>query len=142
MQGWCFKLGMVHHDELGGRQTVLVKDHFGHHLIQTQGVGQGTRTHIRDSDHFQNRGDVSVARLPLDAILYWEAYDPADEAGHLEKYDQEMIDTGIYSGRQVSDADPIPADQYGWTEHSARRVSQVLRPHLREVLDETGFELK
>ncbi len=81
-------------------------------------------------------------RLPLDAILHWDTYDPKDEAELLAKYDQEMIDTGIYSGRQVSAADPIPADQYGWTEHTARRVSQVVRPHLREVLIEMGFELK
>ena len=81
-------------------------------------------------------------RLPLDAILHWGAYDPKDEADLLAKYDQEMIDTGIYSDRQVTAADPIPADQYGWTEHTARRVSQVMRPHLREVLFEMGFELK
>lgn len=81
-------------------------------------------------------------RLPLEAILHWEAYDPNGEEKHLQNYDQEMIDTGIYSGRQVTAADPLPADQYGWTEHSARRVSQVLRPHLREVLLEMGFELK
>jgi hypothetical protein len=81
-------------------------------------------------------------RLPLDAILYWDQYDPEGEEIHLQKYDQEMIATGIYSGRQVSAADPIPSEEYGWTEHSARRVSNVLRPHLREVLLEMGFDLK
>jgi FMN reductase (NADPH) len=81
-------------------------------------------------------------RLPLDAVLHLEEFDPQDEAAHLAQYDQEMIETGIYSGRQVSAADPLPADQYGWTEHTARRVSQVARPHLREVLIEMGFELK
>ena len=44
--------------------------------------------------------------------------------------------------QKASSNDPIPAEQYGWTEHSARRVSQTLRPHLREVLLEMGFELK
>jgi FMN reductase (NADPH) len=81
-------------------------------------------------------------RLPLKAIFHWEAYDPSDEVEHLDRYDQQMIKTGIYSGRQVTNADPMPAEQYGWTEHSARRVSQVMRPHLREVLNEMGFELK
>ena len=81
-------------------------------------------------------------RLPLEAILHWGQYDLKDEEGYLDEYDQEMIETGIYSGRQVSAADPIPAEQYGWTEHSARRVSQVMRPHLREVLAEAGFDLK
>jgi FMN reductase (NADPH) len=81
-------------------------------------------------------------RLPMDAILHWESYNTTNEAEHLKRYDQAMIDTGIYSGRQVSAADPIPVEQYGWTEHSARRISQVLRPHLRQVLLEMGFELK
>jgi FMN reductase (NADPH) len=81
-------------------------------------------------------------RLPLDAILHWEQYDTQDEEIHLEKYDQEMIATGIYKWRQVTTADPIPEEQYGWTEHSARRVSQVQRPYLRKVLQEQGFELK
>ena len=67
---------------------------------------------------------------------------PEDETGYLQTYDQEMIDTGIYTGRQVSADDPIPTDRYGWTEHTARRASQVVRPHLREVLLEMGFELK
>ena len=81
-------------------------------------------------------------RLPLEAVLHWEQYDPEGEAIYLQKYDQEMIATGIYNGRQVSAADPIPVEEYGWTEHSARRVSNVLRPHLRAVLLEMGFELQ
>jgi FMN reductase (NADPH) len=81
-------------------------------------------------------------RLPLDAILHWEQYDALNEKKYLEQYDQEMIATGIYRGRQVSTDNPIPKSEYGWTEHSARRVSQVVRPHLREVLSEMGFELK
>ena len=81
-------------------------------------------------------------RLPLEAVLHWDAYDPQNEAEQLKLYDQEMIETGIYRGRQVNPDDPIPTEQYGWTEHSARRVAQVVRPHLREVLLEMGFELK
>lgn len=81
-------------------------------------------------------------RLPLEAILHWDEYDPKDEDEHLKKYDQQMIETGIYRGRQVKASDPIPAEQYGWREHSARRAAQVVRPHLREVLLEMGFELK
>ena len=81
-------------------------------------------------------------RLPLEAVLHWEAYHPENEQSYLQQYDQEMIETGIYDGRQVSAADPMPVEEYGWTEHSARRVSNVLRPHLREVLLEMGFELK
>jgi nitroreductase len=81
-------------------------------------------------------------RLPLREILHMEKYHtPIEEA--LAEYDQDMIDTGIYKNRQV----PVPGkseemEEYGWMEHSARRSSQVLRPFLREVLDEQGFALK
>jgi hypothetical protein len=59
----------------------------------------------------------------------------------LDKYDKEMIETGIYEGRQVKNGITKPVSAYGWTEHSARRVSQILRPHLREVIEEIGFKL-
>ena len=81
-------------------------------------------------------------RLPLREILHMEQYHaPIDEA--LAEYDQDMIDTGIYKNRQV----PVPGkpeevEEYGWMEHSARRSLQVLRPFLREVLEEQGFALK
>jgi FMN reductase (NADPH) len=81
-------------------------------------------------------------RLPLEAVLHWDAYDPKNEGEYLKKYDQEMIETGIYHNRQVKADDPVPTEQYGWREHSARRAAQVVRPHLREVLLEMGFELK
>lgn len=80
-------------------------------------------------------------RLPLEVVLHWEQYNPEDEEIHLQNYDQAMIATGIYTGRQVSATDPLPEDEYGWREHTARRVSQVLRPHLRTVLQDQGFEL-
>jgi len=81
-------------------------------------------------------------RLPLDAVLHWDGYDPADEDTHLDRYDREMIATGIYEGRQVTPEDPLPESEYGWTDHTARRVSRLVRPHLREVLNEMGFDLK
>ena len=82
-------------------------------------------------------------RLPLGAILHWERYDTEGEEQALAAYDRAMIETGIYDGRQV----PAPGiesevEDYGWQEHSARRVSQPLRTHLRGVLRQQGFELK
>ncbi len=81
-------------------------------------------------------------RLPLSAILHWEQYDPAPKDAELAAYDRTMIATGIYAGRQV----PVPGKptemaDYGWTEHSARRVAQALRTELREVLRQQGFAL-
>ena len=81
-------------------------------------------------------------RLPLNAILHWEHYDTKGEEDLLREYDKAMIQTRIYEGRQVSTRENVPLSNYGWTEHSARRVSQVMRPHLRKVLLEQGFELK
>jgi hypothetical protein len=54
-----------------------------------------------------------------------------------------MIAGGIYKNRQV----PMPGkreflDDYGWMEHSARRVSQPTRTGLRQFLQAQGFELE
>lgn len=82
-------------------------------------------------------------RLPLAAVLRWERYDHSGEDQALAEYDRAMAATGIYAGRQV----PVPGqpgqlEDYGWTEHSARRVSQPHRTHLRAVLEGQGFELR
>lgn len=81
-------------------------------------------------------------RLPLPAVLHWERYDPEHDA-ELAAYDRAMAATGIYQGRQV----PVPGkpdqmEDYGWTEHTARRVAQAVRVELREVLERQGFALK
>jgi FMN reductase (NADPH) len=81
-------------------------------------------------------------RLPLEAMLHWETYNPnQDEA--LKAYDHEMAMSGIYNQRQV----PAPGksgemEAYGWMEHSARRASQAQRTHLRQFLRQQGFELE
>jgi FMN reductase (NADPH) len=79
-------------------------------------------------------------RLPLAAVLHWESYQEEDQE-LLAAYDQEMIKTGIYSGRQVDKQDQDPS-LYGWREHSARRVSKPSRPHLRATITEAGFLLR
>ena len=81
-------------------------------------------------------------RLPTSAILYWERYDPLPRDAALHEYDRTMIATGIYEGRQV----PVPGkagqvEDYGWLEHSARRVSQAARTELRDILKRQGFAL-
>jgi FMN reductase (NADPH) len=82
-------------------------------------------------------------RLPLGAVLHWETYNTQGEVEALADYDQQMISSGINKGRQVS----VPGvedeiEEYGWMEHTARRVSKPIRPHLREVLREQGFALE
>ncbi len=79
-------------------------------------------------------------RLPLKAVLHWDTYQQ-DDLPLLEEYDQAMIETGIYRGRQVDQPDQDPAI-YGWMEHSARRVRKPSRPQLREAVMEAGFSLR
>ena len=82
-------------------------------------------------------------RLPLRAVLHWERYDQRHAEEALAEYDRAMVATGIYDGRQVTAPDKEgQMEDYGWTEHSARRVSQPARTHLREVLHGQGFALE
>ena len=81
-------------------------------------------------------------RLATSAILHWETYDASREMEALADYDRVMAATGIYQGRQV----PVPGgegemEDYGWMEHSARRVSQAKRTGLGEVIRQQGFGL-
>jgi len=79
-------------------------------------------------------------RLPQGAVLHWDVYHQ-DDTMYLEEYDQDMINSGIYKGRQVDQEDQ-DATQYGWLEHSARRSSKPSRPLLRESILKAGFLLK
>jgi FMN reductase (NADPH) len=82
-------------------------------------------------------------RLPLQSVLHWETYDRTAEDDGLHAYDATMIATGIYKGRQVPvQGKPEEMEDYSWTEHSARRVSQALRTGLRAALEKQGFSLK
>lgn len=81
-------------------------------------------------------------RLPQSAVLHWETYAHEHDA-ELAAYDRAMAATGIYGGRQI----PVPGkpdemEDYGWTEHTARRVAQAVRTDLRAVLEAQGFALK
>jgi len=79
-------------------------------------------------------------RLPLEAVLHREIYQQ-DDLALLKEFDQAMIDTGIYENRQVDRQDQEPAE-YGWMEHSARRMSKPSRPELKDTIIESGFSLK
>ncbi len=82
-------------------------------------------------------------RLPLQAILHWEKYDTDGEVEAIREYDKAMIATGIYAGRQVgSQAGAMEPEEYGWSEHTARRVSRAVRTDLRQILAEQGLLLR
>jgi FMN reductase (NADPH) len=110
-------------------------------VIQLLGLPRLTFPLVGMTMGWPSREPTIRPRLPLATVLHWEQYHTQNEEIHLQQYDQEMVATGIYHGRRVSPEDTFPT-VYGWTEHSARRVSQVQRPHLRAVLQEQGFELK
>lgn len=81
-------------------------------------------------------------RLSLNAMLHWEKYNTNIYEQALLDYDQIMKETGIYNNRQV----PAPnrsgkMENYGWLEHTARRISQIIRPDLREEIEKQGFGL-
>jgi FMN reductase (NADPH) len=81
-------------------------------------------------------------RLPLNAVLHHEKYNP-DQDEALFQYDKTMAKTGIYDQRQVHvPGRPDIMEDYGWMEHTARRVSKAMRVELREILKSQGFELK
>jgi len=79
-------------------------------------------------------------RLPLKAVFHQETYQEND-LEYLLEYDRVMVSTGIYGGRQVDREDRDPED-YGWMEHSARRTSKPSRPHLRQTIINSGFQLE
>lgn len=82
-------------------------------------------------------------RLGLDAVLHWEQYDEDGVIEELQVYDQTMMATGIYSGRQVPNtAGSVEVNRYGWLEHTARRVTTCSRTALRAVLAAQGFALQ
>jgi FMN reductase (NADPH) len=82
-------------------------------------------------------------RLPLDAVLHWETYSTAGEEEAIREYDQAMMATGIYAGRQIQTASGSAVTrQYDWSEHTARRVSRPVRVALKRELAEQGFLLK
>jgi nitroreductase len=81
-------------------------------------------------------------RLPTRAIFHWDKYNSEAEKDALEEYDQIMIESDIYQGRQVA----VPGvegemESYGWLEHSARRASKRVRTGLRGMLANQGFNL-
>jgi FMN reductase (NADPH) len=81
-------------------------------------------------------------RLATSAVLHWDTYN-RDHDQALHDHDRAMIESGIYEGRQVPVPDkPGVVEDYGWLEHSARRVSQPARTDLREVLARQGFNLE
>ena len=88
-------------------------------------------------------------RMPRCLIVSRNRYDrgPLEEA--LAAYDAESRGAGVYDGRRepLNDVpsdhvDPVPAEDYGWSEHSARRLggeNQTQRRNLGAFIEGKGF---
>lgn len=81
-------------------------------------------------------------RLPLDVVLHYETYSDANLEEGLRRYDTVTAQSGIYAGRRIRLDDTKDPQQYGWSEHTARRLA---RPHpdrinMREQLENLGWE--
>lgn len=81
-------------------------------------------------------------RLPLDVVLHHEEYSDANLEEGLRRYDAVTAQSGIYAGRHVRLEDAKERQQYGWSEHTARRLA---RPHpdrlnMRQQLENLGWE--
>jgi nitroreductase len=88
---------------------------------------------------WQSKPSHKRPRLPQNAILHWEKYN-CDQETALQEYDQAMRLSGIYKGRQISTpGKPAEIIDYGWLEHTARRVSIAERTDLRKTLEKQGF---
>lgn len=110
------------------------------HVVPIAGMTVGVPDDRRDG--------ATKPRLPLSTVVHHEEY-TAVAPEVLTSYDEQMRNTGVYSGRQQdgvrpdgSSAVPIPADEYGWMEHSARRTSTPRRPDLTDTIRRQGFPLE
>lgn len=91
-------------------------------------------------------------RLPDSATVHPEQYSTEGLVEAIEEYDSTMIAREVYRNRQVglrSGQEQLPANKYGWSEHTARRCSDPgalgpasLREHLREQVQQRGFGLR
>ena len=95
-------------------------------------------------------------RLPLSAVLFEDRYDREAVERAVEDYDRTMKASGVYQGRELDASccslPEQPSDRaagerasvdYGWLEHSGRRISSTdpsdVRPLLRRALERAGF---
>ncbi len=88
-------------------------------------------------------------RMPRSIMVSRNRYDPGPVTEALAVYDDEMRLSGCYEGRREplkdvppDHADPVAEEDYGWSEHSARRLggeNQTERRGLGEFMEGKGF---
>lgn len=73
-------------------------------------------------------------RLPVSAVLHWDGYDAEKTAEQVGIYDETMT---RYLRERTGGQKDTP-----WSELMAEKMTQPLRLHMREFLQQRGFELK
>ncbi|MDY7027290.1 MAG: nitroreductase family protein [Spirochaetota bacterium] len=105
------------------------------------------------------RRNAVKPRLPMSGVWFREGYDEEAAAAAIDEYDRIMRESGVYEGRhkpleacvisekkarEAGGADPD--SDYGWIEHSARRISSTnpadIRPNLKQILEDAGFSFE
>ncbi len=88
------------------------------------------------------------ARLAPAVIRHDEQYNAEQLMAGLQEYDRLMREKGIYKNRRIpldevgpNRADDVADDNYGWLEHTARRLAtpSFARPDLRPFLSSRKF---
>jgi len=72
--------------------------------------------------------------LPEALVIHHEQYDQTDPRPLIEKYDAQLAE---YYGQQNRNQHPA-----AWSGPIAKRLNKSSRPHLRQTLEEMGFQFE
>lgn len=79
-------------------------------------------------------------RLSSNAIYHREAYSETDIEKYIFEYDKTISKIGYLQGREVLVKKyPNYDGEYSWSEHTARRHAEIVRPHMKPFLENKGF---
>ncbi len=89
-------------------------------------------------------------RLPNGVIVHHDEYEEPEFESYIEEYDKLVKSTGLYNGLRrkipAPDGRTVSEDDYGWSEHTARRLAstdpRTLRTHLKDFLQSQKFGLE
>ncbi len=79
-------------------------------------------------------------RLNINAIYHKEEYSDLGYEKHIAEYDAVINEVGYLKGReQLVEKYPNFNGLYSWSEHTARRHAEIVRPHMKSYLESKGF---
>lgn len=82
-------------------------------------------------------------RLKTEGIYHKEKYSNSYYENVIHEYDKTIDSLGYLKDREV-DKEKYPnfSELYSWSEHTARRMAKISRPHMKSFLESKGFTLK